>query len=143
MTYLISSYTRCLGHVVNIGVVTFMKHITRIAAVENASAIWEYDPSDPNNRISNGSLDVVAIVRTTAIKVLLFTVSLINLPLIPFQIQVTGKRIDIFMTLQAENGIQPALTIPLHSNIRWSTAHGMLARSYDLQDVSCFRDPFP
>jgi hypothetical protein len=43
--------------------------ITKIAAVENASAIWEYDPSLPNNRILEGSLDVIAAIRTVAVKV--------------------------------------------------------------------------
>jgi hypothetical protein len=46
-----------------------MRHITKIAAVENHSAIWEYDPDLPDNRILGGSLDVIAAVRTIAIKV--------------------------------------------------------------------------
>jgi len=29
---------------VNLGNVDVMDHITKIAAVENATAIWEYDP---------------------------------------------------------------------------------------------------
>ncbi|KAH8985849.1 hypothetical protein EDB86DRAFT_2782682, partial [Lactarius hatsudake] len=35
----------CLGHVIHLGIVDIMQHITRIAAVENATAIWEYDPT--------------------------------------------------------------------------------------------------
>jgi pyridoxal/pyridoxine/pyridoxamine kinase len=46
-----------------------MKHITKIAAVETTSAIWEYDPILPDNRLLNGSLDVIAAIRTLAIKV--------------------------------------------------------------------------
>jgi hypothetical protein len=46
-----------------------MGHITRIAAVENTTAIWEYDPALPDNRVLGGSLDVIASLRTTAIKV--------------------------------------------------------------------------
>jgi len=46
-----------------------MDHITKIAAVEMTTAIWEYDPSLPNNCVLNGLLDVVAAVRTLAIKV--------------------------------------------------------------------------
>jgi hypothetical protein len=46
-----------------------MGHITRIAAVENATAIWEYDPELPGNRVLGGSLDVIASIRTMAIKV--------------------------------------------------------------------------
>ena len=46
-----------------------MDCITRIAVVETANAIWEYDPSLPDNCVLNGSLDVVAAVQTLAIKV--------------------------------------------------------------------------
>jgi len=46
-----------------------MDRITKIAAVETTTAIWEYDPSLPDNRVLNGLLDVVAAVRTLAIKV--------------------------------------------------------------------------
>jgi hypothetical protein len=46
-----------------------MKHITKIAVVENATAIWEYDPSLDDNRVLGGSLDVIAAIRTLAIKV--------------------------------------------------------------------------
>ena len=63
---------RCFGHVVNIANVAIMGHITRIAAVENATAIWEYDPELPGNRVLGGSLDVIASIRTIAIKVSVF-----------------------------------------------------------------------
>ena len=46
-----------------------MSHITKIAAVETTTAIWEYDPSLPDNHMLNGSLDVIAAIRTLAIKV--------------------------------------------------------------------------
>ena len=46
-----------------------MGRITKIAAVENANAIWEYDPSLPNNRILGGSLDVIAAIRMIAVNV--------------------------------------------------------------------------
>src|ERR1700677_2432341 len=59
----------CLAHVVNLGVVNFMSHITKIATIENATAIWEYDPSLDGNRVLGGSLDVIAAIRTLAIKV--------------------------------------------------------------------------
>jgi hypothetical protein len=39
--------------------------------VENATAIWEYDPSRDDNRVLGGSLDVIAAIRTLAIKVFL------------------------------------------------------------------------
>jgi len=46
-----------------------MDRITKIAAVETTTAIWEYDPSLPDNCVLNGSLDVVAAVQMLAIKV--------------------------------------------------------------------------
>ena len=49
-----------------------MDHITKIAVVETTTAIWEYNPSLPDNRVLNGSLDVIAAIRTLAIKVRLF-----------------------------------------------------------------------
>jgi hypothetical protein len=60
---------RCLEHVVNLGNVDVMSYITKIAAVETAAAIWEYDPTLEDNRVLGGSLDVVAAIRTLAIKV--------------------------------------------------------------------------
>ena len=60
----------CLGHVINLGNVDVMGHITKIAAVENATAIWEYDPTQADNRVLGGSLDVIAAIRTLAIKVI-------------------------------------------------------------------------
>ena len=62
-------WLRCLEHVINLANVAVMGHITKIAVIENTNAIWEYDPELPNNRILGGSLDVVAAIRTLAIKV--------------------------------------------------------------------------
>ena len=59
----------CLAHVVNLVNVAFMEHVTKLAAVENSQAIWEYDPSLPDNRVLGRGLDVIAAVRTLAIKV--------------------------------------------------------------------------
>jgi hypothetical protein len=58
-----------LGHVVNLGNIAVMTRITKTAAVENATSIWEYDPSRNDNRVLGGSLDVIAAIRTLAIKV--------------------------------------------------------------------------
>ena len=41
----------------------------KLAVVETMTAIWEYDPSLPNNRVLNGSLDIIAVIRMLAIKV--------------------------------------------------------------------------
>ena len=46
-----------------------MTMITKIASVEITTAIWEYDPMLPDNCILGNSLDVIAAVRTLAIKV--------------------------------------------------------------------------
>jgi hypothetical protein len=46
-----------------------MAQITKLAAVANATAIWEYDPEREDNRVLEGSLDVIAAIRTLAIKV--------------------------------------------------------------------------
>ena len=59
----------CLGHVVNLAEVDVMGHITKIAAVEMTTVIWEYDPTLPDNHVLNGSLDVIAAICTLAIKV--------------------------------------------------------------------------
>ena len=61
-TDLVRSHYRCLGHIVNLANVAVMDRITKIAVVETTTAIWEYDPSLPDNRVLNGSLDVVAAV---------------------------------------------------------------------------------
>lgn len=46
-----------------------MGEITRKAALETTQAIWEYDPSDPLNRVLGGSLDVIAALRTLSTKI--------------------------------------------------------------------------
>jgi hypothetical protein len=93
-----------------------MTHITKIAAVETATAIWEYDPSLPDNRVLNGSLDVTAAIRTLPIKVSHVSFSLCRFSNFP-QIQSSGQRIEGFEKLQAECGLKDSLKIPLHSNV--------------------------
>ncbi|KAF9224103.1 hypothetical protein BS17DRAFT_817003 [Gyrodon lividus] len=46
-----------------------MSIITHIANVETTTAIWEYNPTLPGNRVLGDSLDVVVAVRTLAIKI--------------------------------------------------------------------------
>ena len=60
---------RCLEHVINLMNIDIMKHVMKIAIVETKTAIWEYDPSDPSNHISNGGLDVIVTIHTLVIKV--------------------------------------------------------------------------
>lgn len=95
-----------------------MSHITKIAAVETTTAIWEYDPDLPGNRVLGGSLDVIAAIRTLAVK-----------------IQCSGQRIEYFNKLQIESGITTPFVIPLHSNVRWGSAHKMLERAYHVRQA--------
>ena len=128
---------RCLEHVVNLANVAVMSHITKIAIVENSNAIWEYDPELPGNRVLGGSLDVVAAIRTLAVKVctnIYFVNSRSNFMCLS-QIQASGQRIEYFEKLQLQFKIATPLKIPLHNNTRWGTAHKMLERSYKLQQV--------
>ena len=59
----------CLGHVINLRNVDIMSHITKIAAVENLTAIWEYDPTRSDNHVLGSSLDVIATICMLTIKV--------------------------------------------------------------------------
>ena len=68
-TFLTLKIPRCLSHVVNLGNGDVMQTIMKIATVENATAIWEYDPTRPDNHVLGGSLDVITAIRTLAIKV--------------------------------------------------------------------------
>jgi len=98
-----------------------MSVITKIAHVETTTAIWEFDLTLTQNQVLGDSLDVVTAIRTLAIK-----------------IQASGQCVAYFERLQKECGIDISLKIPLHSNVRWGTADGMLARSYNLRQVQLF-----
>ena len=54
---------------VNLGNIDVMGHITKIAVVANATAIWEYDSSQADNCVLGGSLDVISAIHTLAIKI--------------------------------------------------------------------------
>ena len=58
---------------VNLGNVDVMECITKIAVVENVTAIWEYDPSQEENCVLGSSLDIIAATWTLAIKVSMFS----------------------------------------------------------------------
>ncbi|KAF9230993.1 hypothetical protein BU15DRAFT_82948 [Melanogaster broomeanus] len=99
-----------------------MSTLTKTAAADTSSAIWEFDPMLPDNRVLGGSLDAVATVRTLTVK-----------------IQASDQHIAYFECLQVECSIEKPLGIPLHSNIQWGTADSMLERSYQLrQPVNLF-----
>ena len=48
-----------------------MSEITQLAVVETKQAIWDFDPSLPENRLVIGGLDVIAMIRTLVVKVCL------------------------------------------------------------------------
>lgn len=113
------SYIRCLGHVLNLSNAAIMSHITTLAAAEASKAIWEFDPTLPSNSVLHGNLDVIASIRTIAAK-----------------IQASPQRVEYFEKLQHQLGIEPALKIPLHSNVRGGSAFNMVDRAYQLREVS-------
>lgn len=61
---------------VNLANVDIMAHITRIGAIETTTAIWDFDPSIPDNRLLGDSLDVISAIRTMAIKVCMTVITL-------------------------------------------------------------------
>jgi len=108
----------CLTHVINLAITDFMSIVTKTAHIETTTAIWEFDPTLPQNWVLGNSLDVIVVIRTLAIK-----------------IQASGQCITYFEHLQKECKVDVTLKIPLYSNTHWGTAEGMLAQSYDLQTV--------
>ena len=46
-----------------------MGHIMKIAAVKNATAIWEYDPTQEDNWVLGSLLNIITAIQTLAIKV--------------------------------------------------------------------------
>ena len=110
---------RCLEHIVNLAIVAVMGSITKIAAIENAQAIWEYDPTLNDNRVLGGSLDVIAAIRTIAIKIC-----------------ASGQHIEYFEQLQSNCKIPIPLKLEVHNNTRWGTAYGMVERARELRQVT-------
>lgn len=108
----------CLTHVINLAVTNFMSVITHITHVETTTAIWEFDPSLPENKVLGNSLDVITVIQTLVIK-----------------IQASCQHIAYFKHLQKECGVAVPLKIPLHSNVHWGTAAKMLGQAYDLHRV--------
>ena len=112
-------------------------HITKIAAVKNVTAIWEYDPTRDDNRVLGDSLDDIAAIRTLAIKVKLNPIgSIWVLISYSLQIQASGQRIEYFHSTQIHCGFPQGLNISLHSNIQWGTAFKMLEQANKLRQVS-------
>jgi len=55
-----------------------MSGFMQLANVENATSIWEFDPSLAHNCVLTNELDVVAAVQTVAIKVIVLTFTLVG-----------------------------------------------------------------
>ena len=73
---ILTTVTRCFVHIISLANVDFMSCMTKITIVENTSTILEYDPTLPDNKVMNGSLDVIAAARTLMIKVSLLLVAI-------------------------------------------------------------------
>ncbi|KAH9019730.1 hypothetical protein EDB85DRAFT_1896513 [Lactarius pseudohatsudake] len=52
------------------------------------------------------------------------------------KIQASGARIEYFNELQIQCGVSIPLKIPLHSNVRWGTAHAMLDRAHKIRQAT-------
>ena len=128
--------TSCLEHVVNLANIDMMSHITRITAVENATAIWKHDPDLYDNRVLGGSLNVIAAVHTIAIRVSFLFFGLHALTKTWLKIQASGQQIEYFEKIQINCKINKPLQIPLHSNVWWGSAYNMLKHALQLHKVS-------
>jgi hypothetical protein len=88
-----------------------------------------------------GSLDVIAALRTVAIKV--SSVYCSEWPchsyFLSWQVQASGQRLKYFQKLQIQCKVPEPLRIPLHSNIRWGSAFWMLERGLLLRQVRGFQ----
>jgi len=113
-----SNHLTCLTHVINLTISSVLAVIIKIANVNTTTTIWEFDPTLPQNCILDDTLDIVSTIQTLTIK-----------------IQCSGQQIEYLKTLQVKCGINPPLSIPLHSNVRWGTADEILARAYELCQV--------
>lgn len=134
LTWRVLNFHSCLAHVLNLAIGDFMGVVTKKGAIANAQAIWDYDPTDQGNRINGGDLDVIATIRTLAVK-----------------INVSSQRKEEFEVIQKNeytNNPTPAqqearsfkaLQLIVHGNTRWGTAHGMMDRALLLQKVRCIQ----
>lgn len=46
--------------------------MTKIVAVKNVTAIWEYDPTQDDNHVLGGTLDIIVAICTLPIKVSIY-----------------------------------------------------------------------
>ena len=66
------SFRRCLAHVVQLGNVAIMDHLTKLSSVATTQVIWEFNPQHPDNRVLKDAIDVISSLRTLTIKVSLY-----------------------------------------------------------------------
>jgi len=109
----------------------------KIAAIETTQAIWEYDPTLPDNRVLGGSLDAIAAIWTLAVKVCIIMICILSVLIHVSnpQIQASGQRIEYFEQLQANSKISTPLKLKVHSNTRWGSAYDMADHALQLCQV--------
>jgi hypothetical protein len=78
-----------------------MSHIIKITAVKNVTASWEYDPTQANNRVLGGSLNVIAAICMLAIKVTI---------LVSLRLHVLSH--NIYAQIQASGSVLNTFTVP-------------------------------
>ena len=95
-----------------------MGSITKITAIKNTQAIWEYYPTLDDNHLLGGSLDIIAAIQTISIK-----------------IHASGQHIEYFEQLQSNCKIPITLKLEVHNNTQCGTAYGMVGHAQELHQV--------
>jgi hypothetical protein len=120
-----------------------MTHITKIAAVEMVTAIWEYDPLLPDNCVLNGSLDIIAAIQTLAIKVCHITCSVLLILLTCNRSSRLGSVLKRLKSCKLNVVFQPhskSLCTAMFAgvlHITCSVYHSKFARYTDLMNFIC------
>ena len=98
----------------------------KTAVIETRSMIWEYDPSDPNNCVLGGGLDIIPTIHTLAIKVCIsvdLSCHTNSSECIDTAFRATNPEIQISPD-QVYN--KTSLKLTVHGNTHWGSAFGML-----------------
>ena len=104
-----------------------MSGIMKITTIETAQAIWEYDPTLPNNHVLGGSLDAIMAIWTLAVKVSVILICGLSVSIHVSNTQIHASRqcIEYFKQLQANSKISTPLKLKVHSNTKWGSAYDM------------------
>lgn len=86
-----------------------MTDVTQVGVIESKQAIWDYDPTLEENRVVSGGLDVIAVIRTLAIKV---SSSVTRITLLPCA---SGARVSLHKHLPPRE--HPCI-MPLRQHLR-------------------------